>query len=46
MNVSVSSVDKYIASGLKQCKQSLHAQGYDIKEQNAHEIQSSEERKQ
>lgn len=46
MNVSVSSVEKYIASGLKQCKQSLHAQGYDIKEQNPHKIHSSEERKQ
>jgi RNA polymerase sigma-70 factor (ECF subfamily) len=32
MNVSVSSVEKYIALGLKQCKQSLFAQGYDVYE--------------
>jgi len=31
MNVSVSSVEKYIATGLKQCKQSLCAQGYEVK---------------
>lgn len=29
MDVSVSSVEKYIAQGLKQCKQSLFAQGYE-----------------
>ncbi|PCI63480.1 MAG: hypothetical protein COB35_00040 [Gammaproteobacteria bacterium] len=32
MNVSVSSVEKYIATGLKQCKQSLCAQGYEVNE--------------
>lgn len=32
MDVSVSSVEKYIASGLKQCKQSLYAQGYEVNE--------------
>jgi RNA polymerase sigma-70 factor (ECF subfamily) len=32
MNVSVSSVEKYIALGLKQCKQSLFAQGYGVNE--------------
>jgi RNA polymerase sigma-70 factor (ECF subfamily) len=32
MKVSVSSVEKYIALGLKQCKQSLFAQGYDVYE--------------
>ncbi|XPF94504.1 RNA polymerase sigma factor [Colwellia sp. RE-S-Sl-9] len=32
MDVSVSSVEKYIATGLKQCKQSLYAQGYEINE--------------
>lgn len=30
MDVSVSSVEKYIASGLTQCKQSLCAQGYEV----------------
>jgi RNA polymerase sigma-70 factor (ECF subfamily) len=35
MDVSVSSVEKYIASGLKQCKQSLCAQGYQV---NGHEL--------
>lgn len=34
MNVSVSSVEKYIAAGLKQCKQSLCAQGYEVNEFN------------
>ena len=32
MNISVSSVEKNIAKGLKQCKQSLYAQGYDVNE--------------
>jgi len=32
MDVSVSSVEKYIAKGLKQCKQSLCAQGYEVDE--------------
>ncbi|MEW6981414.1 RNA polymerase sigma factor [Colwelliaceae bacterium 6471] len=32
MDVSVSSVEKYIATGLKQCKQSLYAQGYEVNE--------------
>lgn len=32
MNVSISSVEKYIAQGLKQCKQSLFAQGYSANE--------------
>lgn len=32
MDVSVSSVEKYIATGLKQCKQSLCAQGYEVNE--------------
>jgi RNA polymerase sigma factor (sigma-70 family) len=32
MDVSVSSVEKYIATGLKQCKQSLYVQGYEINE--------------
>ena len=30
MDVSVSSVEKYIAAGLTQCKQSLCAQGYEV----------------
>ncbi|HCM46434.1 MAG TPA: hypothetical protein DIS98_02605 [Colwellia sp.] len=30
MDVSVSSVEKYIVKGLKQCKQSLYIQGYEI----------------
>jgi DNA-directed RNA polymerase specialized sigma24 family protein len=30
MDVSVSSVEKYIAAGLTQCKQSLYAQGYEV----------------
>ncbi|PCH97908.1 MAG: hypothetical protein COB83_00350 [Gammaproteobacteria bacterium] len=34
MNVSVSSVEKYIAAGLKQCKQSLCAQGYEVNDLN------------
>lgn len=34
MNISVSSVEKDIAKGLKQCKQSLCAQGYEINEVN------------
>lgn len=29
MNVSVSSIEKYIADGIKRCKQSLYAQGYE-----------------
>lgn len=46
MDVSVSSVEKYIATGIKQCKQSLYAQGYDVNEQALpiHLNQSSEER--
>ena len=47
MDVSVSSVEKYIATGLKQCKQSLYVQGYEINEIKS-PIQmdkSSEERK-
>ena len=32
MDVSVSSVEKYIATGLRQCKQSLCAQGYEVNE--------------
>jgi len=34
MNISVSSVEKNIAKGLKQCKQSLCTQGYEINELN------------
>jgi len=34
MDISVSSVEKYIAKGLKQCKQSLCTQGYEINELN------------
>ena len=34
MDISVSSVEKYIAKGLKQCKQSLCIQGYEINELN------------
>lgn len=34
MDVSVSSVEKYIAIGLKQCKQSLSAQGYEVNAPN------------
>ncbi|MFT5851600.1 MAG: RNA polymerase sigma factor (sigma-70 family) [Colwellia sp.] len=46
MNVSVSSVEKYIATGLKQCKQSLYAQGYEANESEfpRHVNQSKEER--
>lgn len=46
MDVSVSSVEKYIATGLKQCKQSLCAQGYEVNElkRPIHLNQSSEER--
>ena len=46
MDVSVSSVEKYIATGIKQCKQSLYAQGYGVNEQALpiHLNQSSEER--
>ena len=46
MDVSISSVEKYIASGIKQCKQSLYAQGYDVNEQTQpiQLNQSSEER--
>ncbi|MCI2284814.1 RNA polymerase sigma factor [Colwellia sp. MSW7] len=46
MDVSVSSVEKYIATGLKQCKQSLCAQGYEVNEHKLplHLNQSSEER--
>lgn len=46
MDVSVSSVEKYIATGIKQCKQSLYAQGYEVNEQAMpmHLNQSSEER--
>jgi len=29
MNVSVSSVEKYVASGIKECKRSLQAKGYE-----------------
>jgi RNA polymerase sigma factor (sigma-70 family) len=47
MDVSVSSVEKYIATGLKQCKQSLYAQGYETNEPELpiHVNQSREERK-
>ncbi|WP_206485793.1 RNA polymerase sigma factor [Thalassotalea sp. G2M2-11] len=47
MNVSVSSVEKYIASGLKQCKQALYAQGYEVNELKlpVQLSQSNEERK-
>lgn len=31
MNVSISSVEKYIAAGIKQCRRSLNAQGFDAK---------------
>lgn len=46
MDISVSSVEKYIAKGLMQCKQSLYAQGFDeIKSQGSkHQNQSNEER--
>lgn len=46
MDVSVSSVEKYIATGLKQCKKSLCDQGYDVNEleRPIHLNQSSEER--
>ena len=30
MACSKSSVDKYIASGIKECEEKLHAQGYDF----------------
>jgi len=45
MDISVSSVEKYIAKGLIQCKQSLSAQGYEVTEPkiSKHQIQSSEE---
>ncbi|MBA6390894.1 RNA polymerase sigma factor [Colwellia sp. BRX10-3] len=45
MDVSVSSIEKYIAQGLKQCKQSLCAQGYEVDELKlpVHLNQSSEE---
>ena len=45
MDVSVSSVEKYIAQGLKQCKQSLCAQGYEVDDLKlpVHLNQSSEE---
>ena len=45
MNISVSSVEKNIAKGLKQCKQSLSAQGYEVNELKLpiHLNQSSEE---
>jgi RNA polymerase sigma factor (sigma-70 family) len=48
MDVSVSSVEKYIATGLKICKQSLCAQGYEANELEnpIHLNQSSDERKQ
>lgn len=42
MDVSVSSVEKYIAAGLRQCKQSLCAQGYEV-EHPTQLNQSSEE---
>lgn len=47
MDVSVSSVEKYIATGLKTCKQSLCAQGYEANELEhpIHLNQSSDERK-
>jgi len=47
MDVSVSSVEKYIATGLKQCKQSLCAQGYEVNETKLpiQLNQSSKERK-
>lgn len=32
MNISISSVEKNIAQGLKQCKKSLYSQGYDVSE--------------
>ncbi len=32
MDISVSSVEKYIAKGLRQCKQSLSTQGYEVNE--------------
>lgn len=44
MDVSVSSVEKYIANGLKQCKQSLCTQGYEVNEGPIPLNQSSEER--
>ncbi|WP_286235312.1 RNA polymerase sigma factor [Thalassotalea sediminis] len=45
MDVSVSSVEKYIAAGLRQCKQSLYSQGYDISNNlEKQPYQSSEER--
>ncbi len=46
MDVSVSSVEKYIASGLRQCKQSLYAQGYEVNETefSTPDNQSNEER--
>lgn len=34
MNVSVSSVEKYIAGGVKRCKQALCAQGYEMESQS------------
>jgi len=40
MNISVSSVEKYIAIGLKQCKQSLCAQGYEV---NGHKLPKQKE---
>tara|TARA_R110000787_G_scaffold56158_2_gene129213 strand:- start:299 stop:871 length:573 start_codon:yes stop_codon:yes gene_type:complete len=45
MDVSVSSVEKYIAHGLKQCKQTLCAHGYEVDELKlpVHLNQSSEE---
>ena len=45
MDVSVSSIEKYIAQGLKQCKQSLCAQGYEVDDLKlpVHLNQSSEE---
>ena len=46
MGVSVSSVEKYIATGLRMCKQSLCDQGYEANELKSpvHQIKSSEER--
>lgn len=46
MDISVSSVEKYIAKGLMQIKQSLHAQGFDdiVTAQQKQKKQSKDER--
>lgn len=46
MDISVSSVEKYIAKGLMQIKQSLHAQGFDdiVTAQQKEKKQSKDER--